>query len=103
MYIGNSYNYRLIIYGYHSASIIQDLHLIVLIIHADDEIQFVSPHSSRDFCLCQFVPIDLPTNLPVYQVSDDSYNGSIIDGSSASSSSSILKDATFLSIIRLAL
>ena len=102
MYIGNSYYYRLIIYGYHSASIVQDLHLIVLIIHADDEIQFVSAHSSRHFCLCQFVPIDLPTNLPVYQVSDDSYNGSIVDGSSACSISSILPDITIPNPIRFA-
>ena len=102
MIIVNSYDYRLIIYGYHSASIVQDLHLIVLMSYADDEIQFVSLHSSRDFCLCQFVPIDLPTNLPVYQVSDDSYNGSIVDGSSACSIGSILLDTAITSIIRLA-
>ena len=100
MFIGNSYYYRLIIYGYHSASIIvQDLHLIVLMIHADHEIQFKINHIKRDFCLCQFVPIDLPTNLPGYQVSDDSYNGSIDDDRSACSFGSILPDFTIPSLI----
>ena len=70
---------------------------------ADDEIKFVSPHSCGYFCLCQFVPIDLPTNLPVYQVSDDSYNGSIVDRSSTSSTISILKDMTVCSMIRVGL